>query len=152
MSWRWNNCKVFNLVEVNWYAICDRTPMRGHIWLQTLCFVETFLKLIHKLFSSAWLNLQLVIMRIYRTEMYPNNINKMRNRVSNLWYSVSPCIYRVRQDNFLFWIWNAKWKRKLPCRTLYNFSLTMCALITMLCNPRYRIRVLTFKLRECIQQ
>jgi hypothetical protein len=28
--------------------------------------------------------------------------------------------YRVRQANFLFWIWNAIWKRKLACRTLYN--------------------------------
>jgi hypothetical protein len=33
-------------------------------------------------------------------------------------------IYRVRQANFLFYmnipIWNAIWKRKLACRTLYN--------------------------------
>jgi hypothetical protein len=26
----------------------------------------------------------------------------------------------VRQANFLFWIWNAIWKRKLACRTLYK--------------------------------
>jgi hypothetical protein len=25
----------------------------------------------------------------------------------------------VQQANFLFWIWNAIWKRKLACRTLY---------------------------------
>jgi hypothetical protein len=33
----------------------------------------------------------------------------------------SPCslIYRVRQANFLFLIWNAIWKRKLACRALY---------------------------------
>jgi hypothetical protein len=29
-------------------------------------------------------------------------------------------LYRVRQVNFLFWIWNAIWKRKLSCRTLYK--------------------------------
>jgi hypothetical protein len=30
-------------------------------------------------------------------------------------------LYRVRQANFLFWIWNAIWKRKLACRTLYEY-------------------------------
>jgi hypothetical protein len=36
----------------------------------------------------------------------------------NTW--LSRTLYRVRQANFLFWIWNAIWKRKLTCRTLYN--------------------------------
>jgi hypothetical protein len=32
--------------------------------------------------------------------------------------------YRMWQTNFLFWIWNAIWKRKLACRILYIHTHT----------------------------
>jgi hypothetical protein len=37
------------------------------------------------------------------------------------------CFMYRRQANFLFWIWNAIWKRKLACRTLYmQYILGLC--------------------------
>jgi hypothetical protein len=43
---------------------------------------------------------------------------------SPLWVP-SDLKYRVWQVNFLFWIWNAIWKRKLVCHTLYLDDLKL---------------------------
>jgi hypothetical protein len=59
-------------------------------------------------------------------------------------------LYRVRQANFLFWIWNAIWKRKLACRTLYYMQVLKkslmfrCLYLIGSCNTQGRNELSVF--------